>query len=225
MAKETHKNLLSEGQKVDLFLTPEEEPYTVIVESVGDDHVEISAPLAKGYYVPLELGKNVRLLIGNRSGLYTLPFRITGRESGLFNSLKLEPVGDINKIQRRHLVRMDMFIEFDLEFPYGNSPKLPQGFRILRGKRGNMSGSGLLFWSNKPLTPGLMLNVRLNLEPHYNRPVMAQSRVIRSVPSRNQTDLYSIAVEFTSIREGDRDKIVSYVMHKERSILRKEAYY
>jgi c-di-GMP-binding flagellar brake protein YcgR len=224
MAKETYKNLLNEGQKVDMFLNPDEEPYTVIIENVGDDHVEISAPLAKGYYVPLELGKNVRLLIGNRNGLFTLPFRISGREAGLFNSLKLEPIGQGDKIQRRNLVRMEMFIEFDLESPYGDSPKLPQGFKILRGKRGNMSGGGLLFWANRPLIPGQKINVRLNLEPHYSRPVVVQARVVRVLPAKNQTDIFAIALEFVSIREGDRDKIVSYVMHKERSILRKESY-
>ena len=221
MANETHTGLLEEGQKVSLIIPEQEQPYTVIIESVKDDAIEISAPLSKGYYVPAELGSNVLLRIGNRNGFFTIPFIITGREAGIFNSLKLTPSGDVRKVQRRELLRMEIFIDFDLEFPYESVYKPPTGFKILKGKRGNLSGGGIFFWSNKPLVIGTKLNVRLNLEPHYARPVIAQAKIARVDQSKVQSDLFGIAIQFTSIREGDRDKIISYVLHKERSFLRK----
>ena len=224
MANENHMNLLEEGQKVSLFIPDEEQPYTVIIESIKNEVVEISAPLSKGYFVPAELGSNVYLRIGNKSGFYTLPFTITGRESGLFNSMRLTPSGEVKKIQRRELLRMEIFIDFELEYPYESIYKPPTGFRILKGKRGNLSGGGIFFWSNKPLHVGMKLNARLNLEPHYTRPVIAQAKVTRCDQSKVQGDLFGIAVQFTSIREGDRDKIISNVLHKERSFLRKGTF-
>lgn len=221
MANESITSLLEEGQKVSLIIPEEKQPYTVIIESIKEEAVEISAPLSKGYYVPAELGRNVYIKVGNKNGCFTIPFIITGREAGLFNSLRLTPTGEIQKIQRRDLLRMEIFLDFELEFPYESVYKPPTGFKILKGKRGNLSGGGLFFWANKPLVVGSKLNVRLNLEPHYSKPVIAQAKVVRVEQSKYQNELFGIALQFTSIREGDRDKIISYVLHKERSFLRK----
>lgn len=221
MPYESIRNLLSEGQKVTLLLSSEERPYLVTVESMGDDGVEIAAPLMKGYYIPVEKGSSVELRVGNRGGLYKIPFRISNRTSGEINTLKLILDGEIDKMQRRELMRMSIFVDFDLEFPYGGVFKSPSDFKILHGKRGNLSGGGLFFRANKPLPIDFKMNVRLNLEPHYNRPVIAQVIVVRSEEDTVTDKLFGIAVEFTSIREGDRDKIISYVLHKERDIIRR----
>ena len=116
---------------------------------------------------------------------------------------------------------MRIFVDFDLEFPYGSVFSPPSGFTTLRGKRGNLSGGGLFFYANKPLPIDFKVNTRLNLEPHFDRPVTAQARVVRVEKDEYDETVYGIAVEFTSIREGDRDKIISYVLHKERDNIRR----
>jgi hypothetical protein len=55
MANESFSSLLKEGQKVDLFMTSEEQPYVVTVESVENNSLKITAPLTKGYYLPVEM--------------------------------------------------------------------------------------------------------------------------------------------------------------------------
>ena len=221
MTNDSFKTLIEEGQKVALFVSPEDDPYFVTVETVNDDSLEISAPLMKGYYVPIETGAQVEIRIGNKNGLFLLPCKISDRLTGVFNTIKLVPEGSIDKIQRRELMRMQIFVDFDLEFPYGSVYKPPADFTILHGKRGNLSGGGLFFFANKPLALDFKLNARLNLEPHYSRPVIAQARVVRIEEKEFQDNLFGIAVKFVNIREGDRDKIISYVLHKERDIIRR----
>ena len=221
MPGESIKSLLTEGQKVTLLLSNEERPYLVTVESMEEDGIEIAAPLMKGYYIPVEKGASVELRVGNRNGLFKIPFVISNRSSGTINKLKLLLNGEIDKMQRRELMRMSIFVDFDLEFPYGGVYKAPSDFKILHGKRGNLSGGGLFFLANKPLPIDFKMNVRLNLEPHFNRPVIAQVAVVRIEDNSISNDVFGIAVEFVSIREGDRDKIISYVLHKERDIIRR----
>jgi c-di-GMP-binding flagellar brake protein YcgR len=221
MANESFSSLLKEGQKVDLFMTSEEQPYVVTVESVDNNSLKITAPLTKGYYLPVEIGTPVELRVGNSNGMYRIPLRIANRENGHIPALSLQPNGEIDRIQRRTLLRMDIFVDFELEFPYGSVYKPPVGFKVYSGRRGNLSGGGLYFFSSKPLAVDFKANVRMNLEPHFSRPVHAQTRVVRVDDVFGSTDIFGIALEFTSIREGDRDKIIAYVLHKERDIIRR----
>jgi len=226
MTENLYKSLFREGQKVTLYISKEDKPYTVTIESLSEEGLEISAPLMKGYFIPIETGSFVKIEVGNRNGLYKLPFRIVERGSGkIVNTLKLKPEGEHDKMQRRKMMRMDMFVDFDLEFPYGGVYKQPSGFLTLSGRRGNLSGSGLFFHANKPLPVDFRLNVRLNLEPHFSRDVIAQARVVRVVEDPLRENHYGIAIEFLSIREADRDRIISYVLHKERDIIRRELDY
>lgn len=221
MATERIESLLKEGQKVELYLSRENEPYVVTVESVNDHGIEVTAPIVKGYFLPLETGSKVEIKVGNNNGLFFLPFTITERLTGSFSSMKLVNHGDADKIQRRMLLRMQIFVDFELEFPYGSVYKPPSDFTVLHGKRGNLSGGGLFFFANRPLPLDFKLNVRLNLEPHFSRPVIAQARVVRVEEKQYHENLFGIALRFMNIREGDRDKIIAYVLHKERDIIRR----
>ncbi len=221
MPGESINSLLTEGQKATLLLSREERPYLITVESMGEESIEIAAPLMKGYYIPVETGTHVELRVGNNNGLFKLPFIISNRTSGNQNTLTLTLNGNIDKVQRRELLRMSIFVDFDLDFPYGGVYKAPSEFKLLHGKRGNLSGGGLFFYANKPLPVDFKMNVRLNLEPHFTRPVIAQVKVVRVEENPHQNDLFGIAIEFINIREGDRDRIISYVLHKERDIIRR----
>ena len=223
MPENLYKSLFREGQKVTLYISRDEKPYSVTIESLSDDGLEITAPLMKGYFIPIETGATVKIQVGNRNGLFKLPFRIVERgSSDVVHTFKLRPDGELDKMQRRQLMRMEMFVDYELEFPYGGVYQQPSGFTTLSGRRGNLSGGGLFFYTNIPLPVDFKLNVRLNLEPHFSREVIAQSRVVRVVEDKLREKHYGIAIEFMSIREADRDRIISYVLHKERDIIRRE---
>lgn len=223
MPEKLYKSIFLEGQKVALYISEEDKPYPVTIESISGDELEISAPLMKGYFIPIKTGSTVKIEVGNRNGLYKMPFRIVDRESGaVVSTLKLKPDGEYDKMQRRQMMRMDLFVDFELEFPYGGVYKQPSEFTTLSGRRGNLSGGGLFFYANKPLPMDFRLNVRLNLEPHFSREVIAQSRIVRVIEDQLRENHYGIALEFMSIREADRDRIISYVLHKERDIIRRE---
>jgi len=83
----------------------------------------------------------------------------------------------------------------------------------------NISGAGLRFRSSQPFRPGQILALALLLPLEVPVLVRALGRVVRTHPARG--GVQEVAVEFTQIREEDRERLVRYVFELEREALRR----
>ncbi len=90
----------------------------------------------------------------------------------------------------------------------------------LTGTISQISGAGVQFFTNHPLAVGdhLELVITLSRFPLYL--VNAVGTVTRNNPTSQDTSLW--VLEFTSIRDNDREAIIHYVFREQREIIRGE---
>jgi len=83
----------------------------------------------------------------------------------------------------------------------------------------NLSANGVAFETDIPLIEGSNLQLEMIIFPeNYYIPVY--SRVISCRKNRNDSDTYSIAVEFVAMSDNDREVIVHHVLKKQAEELR-----
>lgn len=81
----------------------------------------------------------------------------------------------------------------------------------------NISGGGMCFTSKESLETGD--HIKILLSTGEGDPLYLDGRVVRVVFG---DEMYRISVEFDSIRDGQRDRIVAWIMERQRMIIHGE---
>lgn len=84
----------------------------------------------------------------------------------------------------------------------------PGGERQQVGRAGNISGTGMLLLTGKPVRTGSMLNLGF-VVPGTNHPVQVQAKVMRVDQDTQGT--YGAGVHFLGLNETDQQQIIAYV--------------
>lgn len=144
--------------------------------------------------------KQVTVEYTTRRGVHRLKANLH-RSNDVSEVLKLEP-GKSELIQRRDFVRVDAAVTVTIVVA-------DPATRELRTTTLNISGGGMLVADAHGLDPGAPLDLELTVaegEP----PVRAHGRVVR------QTDKGDKGIQIDGIDEQDRDRLVRFVMERER---------
>ncbi len=85
----------------------------------------------------------------------------------------------------------------------------------------NISASGMSFSASDPLVVGSMLELKLLLLPTFTG-VLTYSEVISCARENFPSEIagYRIRVNFTHLREADKDVLIKHVLHRQSEILR-----
>jgi len=85
----------------------------------------------------------------------------------------------------------------------------------------NISASGMSFFSADPLAVGSMLELKLLLLPSFAG-VLTYSEVVscEQKDPRSENAGYRVRVNFTHLREADKDVLIKHVLHRQGEILR-----
>ena len=81
----------------------------------------------------------------------------------------------------------------------------------------DLSGSGLRFTSNWPLSDGWNVKVVIQTPEPHPVLVVALARVVRS-RKRPDSDVYQTAALFEAIHEEDRENIIAYIFQRQREL-------
>jgi len=87
----------------------------------------------------------------------------------------------------------------------------------------NISGSGLAFESDEALPAGAKLRMAFDLSRYPYREIVCLGEVVRACTHPDPplgTARHTMSVDFTHIREEDRDRIIHYVFRMQRRMLR-----
>jgi hypothetical protein len=174
--------------------------------------VEIDGPRATVMLLarpirPLDavLGEGVAIHLTTVRGLLRLEGRIstvTGRDR-----LELEVHGRSELIQRRAFARVDAFLEVVAVAPPGSTQATSAGIV-------NISAAGAVVSRLDHLSPGDPVDLRLTLSPQ-EPPVEIGGRVVR------EFDRVLRAVYFERIHDADRERIVRFVIARQRLELKR----
>jgi hypothetical protein len=111
-------------------------------------------------------------------------------------------------------------VEHVIALQEGNEPvrRLDATSRVI-----NISGSGLAFESADKIPVGAKLRMAFDLSRYPYREIICLGQVVRQTTHPNpspDTPPHTVSVDFTHIREEDRDRIIHYVFRMQRRMLR-----
>lgn len=94
-----------------------------------------------------------------------------------------------------------------------------------KGTCRDLSGSGMRFSCQWPLTKGWLIKVVIPLPPLHPVTVSALAEVVDSRPAAQPSgsEPHDVAVRFVSIHEDDREELIAYSFKRQRELAREKA--
>jgi hypothetical protein len=178
-----------------------------LVEFDGDRAV--AALLARPIR-PLDelVGEDVALHLTSARGVMRLDARVAAVSGG--ERLELEVHGHCELVQRRSFARIDAFLEVVATAPPGSGA-------TIRAAVVNLSAAGAVISRLDGLALGDAVDLSLTLAPH-EPPVEIGGRVVREFGG----DLR--AVNFERLHDADRERIVRFVIARQRLELKRAGF-
>lgn len=210
----SYKNKLSVGLAVDIGVTEGEYEgtYRTLIEEVGEKIISVGALFQQGQVVPLREGTKVKLTFWDETSAYSFQAKIMQRIAYPVPIFVLELPNTITKVQRRNFVRVPAI--YPLAFRIVNKEGLSD---LYKATLIEMSGGGMRFETEVWVENNSLLFTHLTIP---NGDLQSPVRVCRSEKIEN-SKRYMVSVEFQSIQERDRDRIVRCVFDIQRSMRKK----
>jgi hypothetical protein len=159
---------------------------------------------------PLEdiVGEDVAIHLTTARGVLRLDARIATVTGG--ERMALEVHGRCELVQRRTFARVDAFLEVVAVAPNGGAEKIVAAIV-------NISAAGAVISRLDGLSPGDPVELSLTLAPN-EPPMQIGGRVVR------EFDGVLRAVAFERIHEADRERIVRFVIARQRMELKRAGF-
>ena len=212
-------DLFNLTQKVDVIVEdPETRQRRVFfsrIEDKGADFLTIAAPYRRGSFLPPEPGREVFARVTADSCAYQFKATLVRCEEDPIPMWVLTPPTDLQKIQMRAYVRLNIVLDANLEI----LENLSDG-QILATLTRDISAGGIRVVMNRPLNQGTKVKVVMPLPGTCT--VEATGEVVREIPPELESDRPSAAIEFVEVKEKTRGEIVKFIFKKQVERRKKE---
>lgn len=188
------------------------------IEEVREDTLVLAMPIKRRKVVLLPEG--LQIIVGIvRGGIsYSFESTILRRIRSHLPLLVINKPGEARKRQRRAWVRVPAVLDFS--YALVNLEEADKELEFYRAQTLDISGGGLMFAADHSFSPGDRLKIILELPP--GEKLRLEARVVRVVANPSEAwRRFSIGVEFTEIRERDRDRIVRWVFERQRELIKR----
>lgn len=202
-----------DGEKLRPLLVSQYEAYDEAINLML-----IHAPFFEGKIYPVHPMTIMDIIFSKEGDTYVFRAEAAERvdEAGIL-MLKVRPVSPIQKIERRSFFRM----ECELGIRYRVvQPTLPDEEResYINSRTRDISGGGVCMKTGEQLEAGSIVEAFLTLD----RTIRFIGMVVRCIAVRDAGRIsYETGIEFKTIENKDREKIISYVFETQRDRLKR----
>lgn len=195
--------------------------YPSRVEDISPSRIVLAAPLKGQKMVPLEEGELITVEYCGSSAVYSFTTRIVGMGKDHFPTITVEFPQMIRRWQRRSFLRMKAALPVTLTPVKTDGSITPPP--IYQMETINISGGGLMLKSPIRFPEGESLELEILLP--QRGVVEALGKVVRVEEKKGgNSPYYLLGIEFTVIKEADRQKIISYVFELQRRMYKRRIY-
>lgn len=189
--------------------------YRTRIEDINEDSIVIAMPIVQGNLVPLRPDTPVIIWYWDSIATFAFYCQVKARFFEPLPMVFLSRPFSIKKIQRREHVRVPTSLK--IEYSFVNKSNLDGVYHstFLR----DLSGGGAQFITNKSLSKGTELKVKIYL-PSEVIECQAKVRWSKEEIIDNQSRFF-VGVQFINISERDREEIIKYVFFRQRELIKK----
>ncbi|NLW40884.1 MAG: flagellar brake protein [Tissierellia bacterium] len=188
-----------------------------ILDILDDEIIIVSGPLHKRNIVLLNKDEIVEVsYIIEDKGKYFFRAKVLDRDNSKIYRLKLKRISDVNRVQLRRFYRLEVDVPVKKEFVIEEDGERRVIEENCRSQ--NISGGGIKLYSNYEHKIGDQVLCSFFINNHQ---IVATGKVVRI----EEVDIfyykYGIGVKFVELNEEDRDRIISFIFHKQRELRNK----
>ncbi len=186
--------------------------YRTRIDEVGEKLVSVVAPYVQGQVIPLRERTQVELIFWDEVSAYSFVTRVMQRLAVPIPVFVLELPETARRVQRRNYVRVPAFypVKFRMVTKTGLSEPI-------NGNMLDLSGGGMRFQTTERVENKSLLYAVLELP---NGEIQTPVRVCRA-DKIEDTNKWTLSVEFHEISERDRDRVIKCVFELQR-VMRKK---
>jgi len=209
------QGVLVEPQGTDLA-----QVYPVRIE--GIDSRTLAVPTPDEANVLLHPGRG--LMVSFRQGRYSYRFEteIMRRLPGPHSLLVLQRPEKVQRLERREFFRMEAYLpcRFRLDPQEAPASDAPELLLPYTGVITNLSGSGLRMVTDHRIRGRPLMTVSFTIEIPGGRE-QVEARAAPLTCESAEEGGYEVRARFTEIRRSQRERIVAFVVERERELLRR----
>lgn len=185
------------------------------IEEISDNYLKVSIPTKKGQLMPFRVKQKLKIEVHYKGSFFQFETIIENRNFYPIPVLVLRKPEILREVQRRNWVRVSATLH--LRYCLQSEEK----FKIINiATTVDISGGGLCFLTNDPIEAGQILEMEINLPDRD--PVFCQVKVVRlQQPDGKKLTTTKVFSSYLDITEAQRDRIISYVLEKQRELIRK----
>ncbi|NLN64279.1 MAG: flagellar brake protein [Clostridiaceae bacterium] len=213
------------GTKLELEIGDEDKEKLILVSQYEtyDEKInlmEILVPFHEGRIYPIHPGTIMRVFFSKGKDTFAFEAEAINREvQNNIAILRITPVTQIKKIERRAFFRMN----YELEVRYRildalSDEEAGEEGVFLKGQTRDISGGGFCILTGWEFEIGTRIEAFLKIETE----VHCIGAVVRSKKIREKGKiLYDTGIEFKTIENRDRERIISFIFETQRERLKK----
>lgn len=209
--------LLQVEQRIEVAMPGKIKCLTKIAD-IGRRGIQILPLAHQGRSISAYEGDNMLVTYWTNTSLFKFKSKVLALVSDPIEAILIEYPKDVVKIQRREFFRMDV-TNLSVQFSDINDRS-----NVYSGSAVDISGGGMAFAAkNEQINKDDIIYIKMTLSGF---PIDLAGKVVRKfIKDKEKPDLYEFSIQFQSLRERDRDRIIRFIFEKqaeERIIVKKK---
>lgn len=204
-------------QRIEVALQGKEKCLTKVAD-ISNKGILVLPLVRQGRSITAYEGDNMLVTYWTNTSLFKFKSKVLQLLDDPIDSVLIEYPKDVVKIQRRQYFRMDVT---NLPVQFSN---INDRSNVYSGSAVDISGGGMAFVAkNEEINKDDIIYIKMTLSDF---PIELVGKVVRKfIKDKEKPDLYEFPIEFQSLRERDRDRIIKFIFEKqaeERIIIKKK---
>lgn len=188
-----------------------------ITEVNPDGTFEILTPIFQGKIINLLNETKIQVVLPKGDAIYRFSARIIGKKFQRISSVRIEPISEVEKIQRRGYFRMKVIKEVAVKKVENFAEKLYGP--LSKGTLIDLSGGGAMFTCALDYSEGDLIEIDFEIRDK----AVSFLGVIRrkTLNDSNARFKHSYGIRFENITEPEKNEIAKFVFEEQRRLIKK----
>lgn len=178
------------------------------VEDIKLSCVVLSMPMKRGRTFFVGIDEKINIYFSKRGSFYCIEGKVEDKQYNPIPVITMYPLSPPYKKQKRSYYRLRVSLKIHI--------KLPNSDNWIQGYTRDVSAGGMKFSHFQVIEKGSIIEVII---PDVLGETVLKAVVVRTEENSNRhINTYDIAIEFIEMDEQIRDKIVKYILARQREL-------
>ncbi|MDK2917408.1 MAG: hypothetical protein PWQ37_141 [Candidatus Petromonas sp.] len=186
-----------------------------VIKVTGNNTIAVSSPIYKGKIYPISNGSKISIIFykKNTGKFYFLGEVVKRDHKNNLSILYIKKISDIFRLQRRSYFRLSIVLNLNIDIVENGTV-----IKSIPAISKDISGGGLRIICKEKVKEGTLVSCNIPIDDEQ---VKITGKIVRCEAIPDSINKHDIGIEFVSIDEKIRTKIISFIFDKQRKLIKK----